>query len=95
MKDFKVCVRRSEIADKCAMKGYYLMRTDYESLLLKEPRTGEVLFTWPYRFLRRFGRDKVALSKWILTALMGAVVDLFFHFAFAYNCHMIAPTCVF
>ncbi|XP_062398523.1 docking protein 2 [Sardina pilchardus] len=62
MKDFKVCARRSETADKCGLKGYYLMRTDLESLLLKDPRTGEVLYTWPYRFLRRFGRDKMTFS---------------------------------
>ncbi|KAG5280570.1 hypothetical protein AALO_G00061640 [Alosa alosa] len=62
MKDFKVCARRSEIADKCGLKGCYLMRTDRESLLLKDPRTGEVLYSWPYRFLRRFGRDKMTFS---------------------------------
>ncbi|XP_063050809.1 uncharacterized protein dok2 isoform X2 [Engraulis encrasicolus] len=62
MKDFKVCARRSEVAEKCGLKGQYLMRTDYESLLLKDPRTGEVLFRWPYRFLRRFGRDRVTFS---------------------------------
>ncbi|KAL2092301.1 hypothetical protein ACEWY4_012099 [Coilia grayii] len=62
MKDFKVCARRSEVAEKCGLKGYYLMRTDYESLLLKDPRTGEVLYRWPYRFLRRFGRDRMTFS---------------------------------
>lgn len=59
MKDFKVVIRRTDAADRCGLKGQYLLRTDFDNLLLKEPKTGEVHFTWPYRYLRRFGRDKV------------------------------------
>ncbi|XP_028853038.1 docking protein 2 isoform X2 [Denticeps clupeoides] len=61
-KDYKVMVRHSEVADKCGLKGAYLIRTDFESIVLREPRTGEVLYTWPYRYLRRFGRDKTTFS---------------------------------
>lgn len=64
MKDFKVTVRRTEASERCGLKGIVLLRTDSDSLLLKEPKTGEVLYSWPYRFLRRFGRDKVCLSRW-------------------------------
>ncbi|XP_066499859.1 docking protein 2 [Hoplias malabaricus] len=62
MKDFKVTMRRTEVTERCGLRGQYLLRTDFDSLLLKEPKTGEVLFTWPYRFLRRFGRDKTTFS---------------------------------
>lgn len=60
MKDFKVSIRRTDAAERCDLRGPYLLRTDFDSLLLKDPKTGEVLYTWPYRYLRRFGRDKVA-----------------------------------
>lgn len=59
LRDFKVVIRRTDAAERCGLKGHYLLRTDFESLLLKELKSGEVHFTWPYRFLRRFGRDKV------------------------------------
>nr|XP_001341514.7 docking protein 2 isoform X1 [Danio rerio] len=62
MKDFKVTVRRSEASERCSLKGVVLLRTDTDSLLLKDPKTGEVLYSWPYRFLRRFGRDKATFS---------------------------------
>ncbi|XP_076859480.1 docking protein 2 isoform X2 [Brachyhypopomus gauderio] len=62
MKDFKVAMRRTDAAERCNLRGYYLLRTDFDSLLLKEPKSGEVLFTWPYRYLRRFGRDKMTFS---------------------------------
>ncbi|XP_047011315.1 docking protein 2 isoform X2 [Ictalurus punctatus] len=62
MKDFKVVIRRTDAADRCGLKGQYLLRTDFDNLLLKEPKTGEVHFTWPYRYLRRFGRDKTTFS---------------------------------
>ncbi|KAG7331960.1 hypothetical protein KOW79_003794 [Hemibagrus wyckioides] len=62
LRDFKVVIRRTDAAERCGLKGHYLLRTDFDSLLLKEPKTGEVYFTWPYRFLRRFGRDKTTFS---------------------------------
>uniref|UniRef100_A0A8C9RSJ0 Docking protein 2 n=1 Tax=Scleropages formosus TaxID=113540 RepID=A0A8C9RSJ0_SCLFO len=62
MKDFKVNIRKTEGSERCRLRGSYLLRTDFNSLLLKDCKTGEVLFSWPYRFLRRFGRDKVTFS---------------------------------
>ncbi|XP_026877795.1 docking protein 1 isoform X2 [Electrophorus electricus] len=62
MKDFKVTIRRTDATDRCGLRGHYLLRTDFDSLLLKEPKSGDVLFTWPYRYLRRFGRDKMTFS---------------------------------
>ncbi|KAK3540008.1 hypothetical protein QTP70_022800 [Hemibagrus guttatus] len=62
LRDFKVVIRRTDAAERCGLKGHYLLRTDFDSLLLKETKTGEVYFTWPYRFLRRFGRDKTTFS---------------------------------
>ncbi|XP_051950662.1 docking protein 2-like [Xyrauchen texanus] len=62
MKDFKVSVRRTDASERCGLKGLLLLQTNFDSLLLKEPKMGEVLYSWPYRFLRRFGRDKATFS---------------------------------
>ncbi|XP_030644536.1 docking protein 2 [Chanos chanos] len=62
MKDFRVTIRRTEASERCNLRGAHLLRTDFDSLLLKDPKTGEVVYTWPYRFLRRFGRDKTTFS---------------------------------
>lgn len=61
VRDFRVCVRRTEASDHCGLKGDGVLRADVDALHLLS-RTGEVLFTWPYRFLRRFGRDKSTFS---------------------------------
>ncbi|KTG36190.1 hypothetical protein cypCar_00039994 [Cyprinus carpio] len=46
MKDFKVTVRRTEASERCGLKGTVLLRTDFDSLLLKEPKTGEATFSF-------------------------------------------------
>uniref|UniRef100_A0A8C3TAN6 Docking protein 1 n=1 Tax=Chelydra serpentina TaxID=8475 RepID=A0A8C3TAN6_CHESE len=59
---FWVTVQRTEAAERCALHGAYLLKAEQDSLILKEPRTQETLYTWPYRLLRRYGRDKVMFS---------------------------------
>ncbi|XP_037008675.2 docking protein 2 [Artibeus jamaicensis] len=62
-KEFAVTVRRTEASERCQLRGSYTLRTGKSALELwggPEPRTQ--LFDWPYRFLRRFGRDKVTFS---------------------------------
>ncbi|CAL1615438.1 unnamed protein product [Knipowitschia caucasica] len=59
--DFRVVVRRSEASDRCRLKGEALLRAETEALLLKD-KSGQVLYSWPYRFLRRFGRDKSSFT---------------------------------
>ncbi|XP_055367285.1 LOW QUALITY PROTEIN: docking protein 2-like [Betta splendens] len=61
LRDFKVCVRRTEASDRCRLKGDRVLRTDAEALQLLD-KTGGVVFTWPYKYLRRFGRDKSTFS---------------------------------
>lgn len=56
--EFRVCVRRTEASDRCRLKGDYLLRADVDALLLID-MCREAVLTWPYRYLRRFGRDKV------------------------------------
>ncbi|XP_060894143.1 docking protein 2-like isoform X2 [Labrus mixtus] len=58
---FKVGVRRTEASDRCRLKGDVALRTDVDALVMLD-KTGDVVYTWPYRFLRRFGRDKSTFS---------------------------------
>ncbi|XP_061586139.1 docking protein 2 [Cololabis saira] len=59
--DFRVCVRRTDASERCRLKGDGILRANMDGLHLME-KTGEVLFAWPYRYLRRFGRDKTTFS---------------------------------
>lgn len=59
MNTFWVTVQRTEAAERCELRGTYLLKAERDSLVLKDPRTNETLYVWPYRLLRRYGRDKV------------------------------------
>ncbi|XP_054466816.1 docking protein 2 isoform X2 [Anoplopoma fimbria] len=61
VRDFRVCVRRTEASDRCRMKGDGFLRADVDALHLLE-KNGDVVFSWPYKYLRRFGRDKSTFS---------------------------------
>ncbi|XP_069001419.1 docking protein 2 isoform X1 [Embiotoca jacksoni] len=61
VRDFRVCVRRTEASDRCRLKGDGMLRADMDALHLLD-KTGEVRYTWPYKYLRRFGRDKSTFS---------------------------------
>ncbi|XP_068457833.1 docking protein 2 [Clinocottus analis] len=60
VRDFRVCVRRTEASDRCRLRGDVFLRAEADALLLL--RRNSTLFTWPYRYLRRFGRDKTTFS---------------------------------
>ncbi|XP_062911426.1 docking protein 2 [Mobula hypostoma] len=60
--EFRVTVRKTEAAERCHLQGMFLLAVEEDSLELKDLKSGEVLYTWPYRYLRRFGRDKVTFS---------------------------------
>ncbi|XP_051475467.1 docking protein 1 [Apus apus] len=59
---FWVTVQRTEAAERCELRGAYVLKAERDSLVLKNPRTNEILYVWPYRLLRRYGRDKVMFS---------------------------------
>lgn len=61
VQDVRVVVRRTEASERCRLKGEAVLRADSDALLLLD-RSGLVLFSWPYRYLRRFGRDKSTFS---------------------------------
>ncbi|NXA22386.1 DOK2 protein, partial [Ibidorhyncha struthersii] len=56
---FKVTVRATESSERCRLWGRCILRAGEEALELLDIQTLEIIYSWPYRFLRRFGRDKV------------------------------------
>ncbi|XP_073442932.1 docking protein 1 [Dendrobates tinctorius] len=60
--EFRVTVQRTEAAERCSLRGAYLLRAETDCLILKDPSTKEALYSWPYKLLRRYGRDKVMFS---------------------------------
>ncbi|XP_005373696.1 PREDICTED: docking protein 2 isoform X2 [Chinchilla lanigera] len=62
-KEFAVTMRPTEASERCRLRGAYTLRTGVSALeLWGGPEPGTQLYDWPYRFLRRFGRDKVTFS---------------------------------
>ncbi|NWW01867.1 DOK2 protein, partial [Oreocharis arfaki] len=59
---FEVTVRATPSSKRCRLRGRCLLRAGDEELELRLLPGQEVLYSWPYRFLRRFGRDKVTFS---------------------------------
>ncbi|XP_036406995.1 docking protein 1b [Megalops cyprinoides] len=60
--EFWVSVQRTEASERCGLQGAYWLKADSDSLILKEPKTKRSLLVWPYKLLRRYGRDKVMFS---------------------------------
>ncbi|NXP11741.1 DOK2 protein, partial [Thinocorus orbignyianus] len=60
--EFRVTVRATESSERCRLWGRCILRAGEEALELLDFQTSEVIYRWPYRFLRRFGRDKVTFS---------------------------------
>ncbi|CAN8205874.1 unnamed protein product [Coccothraustes coccothraustes] len=59
---FEVTVRVTPSSQRCRLRGRCILRAGEEALELRHPQSQELLASWPYRFLRRFGRDKVTFS---------------------------------
>ncbi|XP_053573911.1 docking protein 2 [Bombina bombina] len=59
---FEVWVRQTEASIRCGLSGIYTLTAESSSLSLRERQTGNLLYSWPYPFLRRFGRDKTMFS---------------------------------
>ncbi|XP_066062323.1 docking protein 2 [Chamaea fasciata] len=60
--EFEVTVRVTPPAQRCRLRGRCVLRAAPAALELRHPQSRELLCLWPYRFLRRFGRDKVTFS---------------------------------
>ncbi|KAK2823684.1 hypothetical protein Q7C36_020284 [Tachysurus vachellii] len=62
VRDFLVIAMSTEAALRCKLYGEYILTPQSDSLLLKDYQTKQVLLTWPYRFIRKFGQDLLAFN---------------------------------
>lgn len=59
MGEFPVVVQKTEATTRCQLKGSYLLVLGQDDIQLRETSTPQAYYSWPYRFLRKFGSDKV------------------------------------
>ncbi|XP_041065898.1 docking protein 1-like [Carcharodon carcharias] len=60
--EYKVSVRRTDASERCELSGMYILKAGKEALILKNIIPEQVIYEWPYMFLRRFGGDKRMFS---------------------------------
>lgn len=60
--EFWVTVQRTEASERCGLAGSYWLKAENEALIIKEPKTKRNILVWPYKLLRRYGRDRVSAS---------------------------------
>uniref|UniRef100_A0A8C9NWV6 Docking protein 3 n=1 Tax=Spermophilus dauricus TaxID=99837 RepID=A0A8C9NWV6_SPEDA len=65
--EFPVVVQRTEAAVRCQLKGPYLLVLGQDTIQLRGTASPQVLYSWPYHFLRKFGSDKVRC--WVASPL--------------------------
>ncbi|XP_044041676.1 docking protein 1 [Siniperca chuatsi] len=59
--EFWVVVQRNDAATRCGLQGSYWLQVGREALLLRETQKN-IVREWPYELLRRYGKDKLALT---------------------------------
>ncbi|XP_041842424.1 docking protein 1b [Melanotaenia boesemani] len=60
--EFWVTIQRTEASERCGLAGSYWLKAESDILILKEPKTKRNVLVWPYKLLRRYGRDRVMFS---------------------------------
>ncbi|KAM6908872.1 docking protein 1b [Xenentodon cancila] len=60
--DFWVTIQRTEASERCGLTGNYWLKAESDILVLKEPKMKKKVLVWPYKLLRRYGRDRVMFS---------------------------------
>lgn len=60
--EFPVLVQRTEAATRCQLKGPCLLVLDTTAIRLHQAADAPALYSWPYRFLRKFGSHKDVFS---------------------------------
>ncbi|XP_070786338.1 docking protein 1b [Enoplosus armatus] len=60
--EFWVSVQRTEASERCGLVGNYWLKAENDVLILKEQKTKRKVLVWPYKLLRRYGRDRVMFS---------------------------------
>lgn len=63
MNEFWVSLQRSEASDRCGLTGNYWLKAETDALILLDTKTKKSVFVWPYKLLRRYGRDRVGAGE--------------------------------
>uniref|UniRef100_A0AAY4E4Z4 Docking protein 2 n=1 Tax=Denticeps clupeoides TaxID=299321 RepID=A0AAY4E4Z4_9TELE len=61
-RDFLVTVVSTVASNKCQLHGDYILTPESDQLVLRDLASKDVLFIWPYCFVRKFGQDQLAFS---------------------------------
>lgn len=56
-------IQRTEASERCGLAGNYWLKAESDILILKEPIAKRKVLVWPYKLLRRYGRDRVSTDK--------------------------------
>ncbi|XP_048399496.1 uncharacterized protein LOC125458335 isoform X2 [Stegostoma tigrinum] len=59
---FTVTVQKTEASMRCELHGTYVLIPGKDSLILKDPRTKQDVYKWPYNYLRRYGIDQATFT---------------------------------
>ncbi|XP_072240143.1 docking protein 2-like isoform X2 [Leuresthes tenuis] len=59
---FWVLAQRTDAATRCGLQGSFWLQVGPEALLLRDPQKKNIVREWPYKLLRRYGRDKLTLT---------------------------------
>ncbi|XP_034449951.1 docking protein 1-like isoform X1 [Hippoglossus hippoglossus] len=60
--EFWVIVQRTDAATRCGLQGFAWLQVGQEALQLRETQRKKLVREWPYELLRRYGKDKLALT---------------------------------
>ncbi|XP_077104185.1 uncharacterized protein dok3 [Siphateles boraxobius] len=55
---FQVTVQSTDVSQRCKISGSYLLSSEKDAICLLDLKTGQSIYRWPYRLLRRFGQVK-------------------------------------
>lgn len=59
--EFWVGIQRTEASERCSLSGSYWLKAENDALILKDPKSKRKVLVWPYKLLRRYGRDRVGV----------------------------------
>lgn len=61
--EFLVTAQQSEASMRCSLQGVYWLQVGEDMLMLKDTDRKQRVMEWPYKLLRRYGKDKVSMEQ--------------------------------
>lgn len=59
---YQVSIQATEASRRCQLAGEYLVCPEEEAMILKAVDTGHIIYSWPYKLLRKFGQVEGGFS---------------------------------